>query len=150
MTQRLAVALTDLYTDDETAWLEANAELIAAGATSDLDFEDLREYLLDMARRDRREVESRLVILLMHLLKWQHQPSHRSRSGHATIVEQQQELRRLAGRGILRAHAEAALPEAYAQAIERAAAETGLPPDTFPAACGFAFESALGFIPGAD
>jgi hypothetical protein len=55
------LALSDLYLADETAWLEAMAELIESGNRSDLDFANLREYLSDMAKRDRREVRSRLV-----------------------------------------------------------------------------------------
>ncbi len=150
MAQRLAVALTDLYLEDETAWLETMADLIGAGAVADLDFDHLREYLLDMARRDCREVESRLVVLLMHLLKWEHQPGQRSRGWHATIAEQQQELRRLAGRGVLRDHAQANLTDLHPDAVARAAAETGLEPDAFPAVCAFTFESALGFVPRMD
>jgi hypothetical protein len=75
-----------------------------------------------MARWDRREVESRLVVLLAHLLKWAHQPGHRSRGWRATVVEQRQELNRLIGRGVLRNHAEGVLAEVYAQAVERTAA----------------------------
>ena len=43
--------LTDLYTRDETAWLDTMADLIARGDVSELDFENLREYLTDMAIR---------------------------------------------------------------------------------------------------
>jgi hypothetical protein len=125
--------LPALYEQDETAWLEAMAELARHGRVGDLDLPHLAEYLADMARRDRREVESRLVVLLAHLLKWVHQPDHRSRSWRATVVEQRQELNRLAGRGVLRKHAEDVLAKVYPEAIERAAVETGLPPDRFPA-----------------
>ena len=80
-----------------------------------------------MAGRDRREGESRLVTLLAHLLKGMHQSEYRTRSWRGTIVEQQQELESQASRGVLRNHAEAVLPKAYARAVKRALAETGLP-----------------------
>src|SRR5437588_1493242 len=116
MTQRAELALPELYTEDETAWLDAMVDLLDAGAPAELDFASLREYLSDMAKRDRREVESRLVVLVTHILKWMHQPDHRSRSWRGSIVEQRQELRRLAGRGVLRNHAESVLAEVYQEA----------------------------------
>ena len=95
MIQRAETALAQLYEADETAWLEAMADLIQQGRWGDLDYPHLEEYLSDMARRDRREVESRLTTLLAHVLKWVHQPDHRSRSWRGTIVEQRQELEEL-------------------------------------------------------
>ena len=136
-------ALPDLYEADETGWLEAMAELIGQGRTDELDFPHLREYLADMARRDRREVESRLATLLAHVLKWVHQHDRRSSGWRATVIEQRQELARLTDRGVLRNHAEAVLGDAYAEAVERAAAETGLPATAFPADCPYSLDQLL-------
>ena len=127
--------LAELYESDETAWLESMADLIADGQFDDLDYIHLREYLIDMARRDRREVESRLAVLIAHLLKWEYQPSRRSGSWRATIVTQRQELTSLLESGILRNHAEATFDRSYARGLEQAVAETGLRPDQFPADC---------------
>jgi hypothetical protein len=143
MSVRAPVDLSSLYELDETAWLEAMAGLAARGCAKELDLSHLAEYLSDMARRDRREVESRLVVLLVHLLKWTHQPDHRSRSWLASIIEQRQELNRLAGRGVLRTHAETVLHEVYADAVERATAETGLAADRFPAECPYTLDELL-------
>jgi hypothetical protein len=142
MIQR-AAGLAQLYEVDETAWLEAMADLIQQGRWDDLDFAHLGEYLGDMARRDRREVKSRLTTLLAHVLKWVHQPEHRSRSRRGTIIEQRQELSDLAARGVLRNHAEAVLADAYAEAVERAAAETGLAAEAFPNTCPYTLEQLL-------
>jgi len=140
--------LPSLYEQDETAWLDAMAELAREGRAEDLDLVHLAEYLSDMARRDRREVESRLVVLLMHILKWTHQPEKRSRSWKATIVEQRQELEgELAERGVLRRHAEAVLAKVYDKAVERAAAETGLSAEVFPVECPYTLEQLLGYVP---
>ncbi len=73
MTTAEALDLSVLYERDETAWLEAMSALAASGRYAEMDFRHLSEYLADMARRDRREVFSRLVVLLCHLLKWEHQ-----------------------------------------------------------------------------
>ena len=143
MIQRAATSLSQLYEADETAWLEAMADLVRQGRWDDLDYPHLGEYLSDMARRDRREVESRLATLLTHVLKWVHQPEHRSRSWRGTIIEQRQELASLATRGVLRHHAEAVLADAYAKAVERAAAETGLAVTVFPAECPYTLEQLL-------
>ena len=88
-----------------------------------------------MAIRDRREVKSRLVVLLTHLLKWQHQKDLRSRSWRTTVLHQRNELADLASRGVLRAHAESVLAESYEQAVELTVSETDLPRTTFPASC---------------
>ena len=143
MIQRAVTTLAQLYEADETAWLEAMADLIGQGRWGDLDYPHLGEYLGDMARRDRREVESRLATLLAHILKWMHQPESRSRSWRGTIVEQRQELAGLADRGVLRNHAEVVLPHVYAKAVERAAAETGLAVESFPAECPYTLEQLL-------
>ncbi len=132
MVQRTPVATAALYEQDETAWLEATAELIRQGQLDGVDLDTLAEYLTDMAKRDRREVYSRLVVLLSHLLKGDYQPDHRSGSWQGTILEQQRELRQLLESNTLRNHAIAVFAAAYADARKQAAAETGLTRGTFP------------------
>jgi hypothetical protein len=124
--------LSLLYEQDETAWLEAMSALAANGQYAAMDYEHLSEYLADMAKRDRREVFSRLVVLLSHLLKWEHQPDRRSGSWRGTIRAQRRELRQLLESGTLRKHAEAVLANAYQEARRQAADETELPLDVFP------------------
>lgn len=147
MIQKAELTLLELYSEDETAWLDAMVELLAAGNHAEIDFTSLREYLSDLAKRDRREVESRLVVLLAHILKWMHQPDHRTGSWRASIVEQRQEHRRLAGQGVLRNHAESVLAEVYRDAVERAVAETGLSAEAFPADCVYSLDELLPFDP---
>jgi Domain of unknown function DUF29 len=119
MVQRTPQALATLYEADETAWLERTAELVRSGRFDQLDPGTLAEYLADMAKRDRREVVSRLVVLLAHLLKWEYQPDHRSGSWRGTILKQQRELRQLLESGTLHNHAAAVLADAYADARRR-------------------------------
>ena len=143
MVQQTSRALATLYEVDETAWLEATAELVRQSRFDEIDSSTLSEYLGDMARRDRREVESRLIVLLAHILKWMHQPERRSGSWKGTIIEQRQELEGLLGRGVLWNHAESELSESYRKALERAAAETGLPESAFVESCPFSLEQIL-------
>jgi hypothetical protein len=143
MVQQTSKALAALYELDETAWLEATSELIRESRYDLIDAHSLSEYLADMARRDRREVDSRLIVLLAHILKWLQQPDRRSGGWKATIIEQRQELESLLGRGVLWNHAEATLADAYRKAVERAAAETGLSNETFAEVCPFTLEQLL-------
>jgi Domain of unknown function DUF29 len=150
MTATEVDALPELYEKDETAWLEQMAELVRAQNLEQIDFDNLAEYLGDMARRDRREVQSRLITLLAHILKWQFQPEHRSGGWHATVLHQQFELADMASSGVLRTHAEAVLGHSYANAIKQAVAETGLSQDTFPQQCPYSVEELLTVDPLAE
>src|SRR5579872_6220306 len=138
-----SLPLSVLYERDETAWLEAMSELIRLGRLEEVDYPNLAEYLADMARRDRREVESRLTVLMAHALKWAHQPDRRSGGWKGTVVEQRQELEGLVRRGVLRNHAEAVLADAYRKAVERTTAETGLPAQTFTIECPYTLDQLL-------
>lgn len=89
-----------------------------------------------MGRTEKRELVSRLEVLLAHLLKGRHQPDRRGKSWRLTIVEQRRRLRRhLRDNPSLRAVLPEALDDAYGDARLAAARKTDLEPDTFPAAC---------------
>ena len=135
--------LSRLYLADETAWLDEMARLIKERQYDHLDYKNLREYLQDMAGRDRREVFHRLAILLAHRLKWDHQPSMRSSSWEATILVQRHELQDLCESQTLRNYALELLPRAYGRAREQAAAETGLPDKRFPRECPYTLDDLL-------
>jgi len=137
----------DLFLDDETAWLELMSDAVRRRDVESIDWQHLSEYLGDMARRDRREMKSRLVVLLAHLLKWTAQPNQRTRGWAATILEQSQQLADFAGSGVLRAHAEAVLSSAFDSAVKLAAKETGLSADAFPAECPYTFDGLLAVDP---
>jgi hypothetical protein len=135
--------LAELYHTDETAWLEQMAALAATGQLAQLDLPHLSEYLSDMARRDKRETLHRLVVLLVHLLKWEQQSDKRSRGWELTIREQREELQDLLQSGTLRQYAEQELRRAYQKAVRRAAVETDLAEDAFPAECPYTLEQLL-------
>jgi hypothetical protein len=133
-----------MYLADETAWLDLTAQLVAEGRWDEIDRDNLSEYLTDMAKRDRREVMSRLVVLLTHLLKWEHQADQRNGSWQATIDLQRIELRDLLESGTLHNHAQDILGKAYERAISQASKETGLPVATFSDRCPYAIDALLG------
>jgi hypothetical protein len=87
-----------------------------------------------VGRRDRHELESRLTILVAHLLKWQAQPKRRSTSWFATIREQRRQIaRKLRDSPSLRPVLDDLLAKIYADARNSAAAETGVAEADLPA-----------------
>jgi hypothetical protein len=138
------------YEDDFYAWTVEQAHLLRSGEVSGIDAANIAEEIESMGRSDRRELRSRLVVLMMHLLKWQHQPAARSRSWSATIDEQRLQIEEvLAESPSLRPIAAAMLSPAYAIARARAVAETGLAETAFPEACPFTADEMLSraFLP---
>ncbi len=122
------------YEQDFHAWTQRTAEPLRAGRLDEADIEHVAEEIEDMGRRDVRELNSRMQVLLAHLLKWQVQPDRRSPSWPATITTQRLELEGvLAQSPSLRPQLACGLADNYARAVKRAAAETGLGSERFPA-----------------
>ena len=63
-----------LYEQDFYQWIEEQAALLKAGALSQLDVENLIEEVESMGKSQKKELYSRLIILISHLLKWDYQP----------------------------------------------------------------------------
>jgi hypothetical protein len=59
------------YEEDLYAWTQEQAAQLRARRTEGLDWDHLAEEIQWMVGRDRRELESRLCVILLHLLKWQ-------------------------------------------------------------------------------
>ena len=97
-----------------------------------------------MGRSEKRELVSRLTVLLLHLLKWRYQTERRSRSWELSIDNSRFALvKHLADNPSLKASLTEALETAYYTARRDAAIETGMPLETFPADCPWTFEQAM-------
>lgn len=91
---------SELYEHDIDAWLNHQVHLLKTGRLLEVDVEHLIEELQDMGKSNRRELESRLIILIAHLLKWQLQlnalpdtwKALEGKSGRNTIIEQRAQL----------------------------------------------------------
>ncbi len=139
-----------LYEDDYYAWTIEQAQLLRTGALSAIDAANIAEEIESMGRRDRRELQSRLVVLTMHLLKWRFQPTARSSGWLGTIREQRLQIELiLEDSPSLRPLAAGMLTRAYANARIDAIDQTGLPEADFPPACPFTFEEIVSasFLP---
>ena len=124
---------TPLYEQDFAAWASDQARRLSAHRADKLDWDNLAEEIDSLSRRDRTEIRNRLIILLTHLLKWEHQPDRRGHSWQSTIGEQ-----RIHIEGILdQSPSLASFPgEVFARAFGRArreaARQAGLPLSGLP------------------
>jgi hypothetical protein len=141
--------LYELYEKDYTEWAEKTADLLKKGQFSELDIEHLLEELASMGASEQNELESRLTILIAHLLKWQFQYQQLSErwqefkgdSWRSTIVEQRTRIAKRLRKSLgLKTKLPEILLEAYEDALELAIKETQLPAETFPAECPYSTE----------
>jgi len=141
---KIATDLSSLYDEDFFEWTRRSAELLRAGRYEHADIEHIAEEIEDMGKRDLKELNSRVQVLVAHLLKWQLQPAKRSRSWSGTIVTQRIEIEAdLKQSPSLKRKVRSGLPDNYAKAVRRAIAETGLLESQFPADCPFTVEQIL-------
>lgn len=87
--------MTTSYKTDFAAWAAEQAGLLRAGLVNSIDFRNLAEEIEDMGKSEQRALESRLQILICHLLKWKFQPERRGSSWKATIQEQRRGIKKL-------------------------------------------------------
>jgi Domain of unknown function DUF29 len=124
-----------LYDTDYVAWLQEQVNHLRAGRLAALDVENVAEELESLMKSERRELRSRLEVLILHLLKWDHQPEQRSNRWRATVAEQRRRIRDLlldspSLRRDIGRFCQAAYPDAVQQAvIETGLSETVCPPD---------------------
>lgn len=129
------------YDEDFHAWAKLNAELMRQGKLSEVDAEHVAEELENMGKSQKRELVSRLAVLLAHLLKWQYQPDRRSDSWVSTIVTQRTEILLLLDDSpSLRHDMDSSVEKGYRFARDRAARETGIGKDAIPVLCPYSFE----------
>lgn len=139
-----------LYDADFYGWTQVQAKLLRERRWRLVDLEHLIEEIESLGRQERRELVSRLAILLGHLLKWQHQPQRQSNVWLATIREQRRKVSRLIQQNpSLGPNLPEILQEAYEDGIDLAVQETDLPYQTFPDACPYSLEQILAaeFLP---
>lgn len=139
------------YEKDFFAWTMEQARLLRGGDFPAIDAANIAEEIESLGRSDRRELESRLTVLVCHLLKWQKQPDLRSKSWSATIRGQRRQIEKLLRElPSLRPFVGNALNQVYRDACEDAAEETGLAETDFPAECLFSLDDVLArdFLPG--
>lgn len=129
-----------LYDTDFHAWAFEQAALLRAGKLGEADIAHIAEEIESMGRSEKRELVNRLVVLILHLLKWRHQPALRGNSWRLSVEEQRYRLAdHVADNPSLKSRLDDAIRDAHRLALIEAERETGLPRTGFPAQCPWSF-----------
>lgn len=124
------------YEQDFYSWTQEQAKLLRSGQLDCLDIPNLIEEIETMGRSEKRELESRLTVLLLHLLKWKYQEIRRSRSWQLSIDEQRIKFEEtLEENPGLKPKLDELLKRAYRLAVIQASRETNLSKNIFPEQC---------------
>jgi hypothetical protein len=133
-----------LYDEDFFAWANEQAGLLREGRLSEADIEHIAEEIESMGKSEKRELVNRLRIRLLHLLKWQFQPSRRGASWEGSIINTRDELEdHLHDNPSLKSQTADALGSAYRRAVLDAVAETGLAKTNFPPVCPWGYDEIM-------
>jgi Domain of unknown function DUF29 len=125
--------ISTIYDRDYYLWIETTAKQLQERKFLEIDIDNLVEEIESMGRSEKSALRSNLVVVLMHLLKWQYQPSMRSNSWKGSIREHRRRLRdSLQDSPSLKPYLIEVFGECYQDAREQAADETGLPLASFP------------------
>src|ERR1700730_4149806 len=132
------------YARDLYSWAVEKAELLRAGRIAEADALNIAEELDDVGNEQYDKLESALRIILLHLLKWEHQPRRRSRSWQLSILVQRKHVLRVLrkNRG-LKSLVDEAITQAYDIARIEAAAQTLLEDDSFPLECPYSWNDIM-------
>jgi len=121
------------YEKDFYSWTQEQASLLRNGRFSELDIDNLIEEVESMGRSEKRELESRLTILLLHLLKWKYQEVRRGRSWQLSIDEQRIQFEKTLNENPgLKPALDEIIKDAYRLAVIKAARETKISKAVFP------------------
>ncbi|MBE9010190.1 DUF29 domain-containing protein [Pseudanabaenaceae cyanobacterium LEGE 13415] len=144
MNTELRISQSDLYETDYYLWIQETIEKLKQQNYQQVDWVNLLDEIEDMGKRERLSLESNLVVVLLHLLKWKHQPQNRSGSWKGSIREHRRQiLEAIKISPSLKAYPNEILAECYEEAVLQASDETGLPVETFPSECSYSIEQIL-------
>ncbi|NUN65185.1 DUF29 domain-containing protein [Pseudanabaena biceps] len=123
----------DLYEQDFCLWIEHTVKLLSENRLTELDRENLIAEITDMGISQKHGLESNLEVVLMHLLKYKHQPEKRSNSWRSILFEHRLRLHKAFKTSpSLKRHFTDEFNDCYDTARKLAAIETGISMDAFP------------------
>lgn len=135
---------SDLYETDFYRWTQEQARLLQERRFHDLDLTNLIDEVLSVGASDKREIRSRMSVILTHLLKWKYQPGARSNSWRGTLDEQRESVRQvLDDSPSLKRYPVDIFQSCYPSARLKASEETGIDFTLFPETAPFTVEQAL-------
>jgi hypothetical protein len=132
------------YDTDFYSWSLEQARLLREGQWAQVDRENVAEEIESLGREQFNKLEGALRVLLIHILKWDHQSNRRSRSWVLSIESQRVEIDHvIADNPGLKPRITEAVTRAYRRARIEAANETGLEKGVFPESCPYLFDDLL-------
>lgn len=133
------------HEDDLHAWSLEQAECLKQSRFGDLDLEHLADEIADVGGQQYDKLESALRLIFLHMLKWDYQPSFRSRSWVNTINEQRRQVQRVLRKSpSLKSAFDEAVTEAYESARSEASSETDIDIKIFPAVSPYTRDEFMG------
>ena len=141
------------YQTDFYSWTQQQAALLKARQFNELDFDNLIEEIESMGASEKKELDSRLIELLLHLLKWQYQPKRKGSSWEVSIAKQRVGIRKvLRDNPSLKYQLEQRVIDCYPDAKSYAAIETKLSKSHFPEECPYSLEQLFNenFMPDSE
>jgi len=133
-----------LYDRDFNLWLDKTASLLKERQFHELDIPNLVEEIETIGRSEKHALQSNLIVVLLHLLKYKYQPQRHSSSWLSSIAEHRDRLEIvLTDNPSLQTYVDTVFQKCYSKARRRAAIETELPIDTFPVESPFMLDQTL-------
>ena len=127
---------------DFHAWTRQQAQWLREGAIGRLDSHAIAEELIALGAAEYDKLESYLRVILLHMLKWDFQPERRSRGWALSVREHRRRVQRvLKNNPSLAPRVAEALAEAYQDARDEAAMETGHALRRFPETCPYDWQA---------
>lgn len=132
------------YNLDPLLWAKEQALALRERRFNDLDIEHLTEEVEDLGGSDRDALESCIIIVMAHLLKWQYQPSALSGSWKGSIVEHRLRIEKMLKRiPSLKQTVEGMTVGGYEDALKIAMAGTKFDRFLFPETCPYDFQKIM-------
>lgn len=132
------------YERDFYGWALEQGALIRAGRLDEVDLENVAEEIESLGRSEFDKLVSFTRLVLLHMLKWEHQPNLRSRSWALSIETHRDHARDILEENpSLKPRIDEALARAYRTARWEAMRETGLAGSVFPRTCPFTWDEML-------
>ena len=132
------------YEEDFYGWAIENASLLKQGKYNEVDMNHIIEEMETLGRSNRRELVSRLGVLIAHLMKWEYQPDLKNKSWKGTIIRQRIDINDLLEENpSLKAQMDEIKSKSYKYALAILEEETPLELKDFPGECPYTFSQMI-------